>query len=85
MTTFEAMMQVENQICTIARARAVLTEAVHYFECTEYVRFLPHYAEQILLLLQVAEGLLYGMSPELAALVDDLLEKHKTEKEGKTA
>ena len=81
MSSFETMTKVEEQISYIEQGKAVLTEATHYFEDAKSIKYLPHYATQILLLLNVTNLLLHNTLPELESVVAELLEKHKTEKE----
>ena len=80
MSIFDAMMQVENQSVQLERARAVLAEAEYYFEGKDDVRWLPHYAEHILLLLHVVDNLLFDTLPELNEVTEILLTLHKNQK-----
>ena len=79
MTTYQILSEIENQATYLERARAVLAEVENYFESRDEIKFIPHYAEHILLLLQVAGGLVYDATPELERLATELLEKHKEE------
>ena len=79
MKTFETMSQIETQICQLSRARAVLSEVENYFEITNEAKWLPFYANHILLLLHVTDGILCDMLPELEAAVGELIEHCRTE------
>jgi hypothetical protein len=79
------MTQVETQVCQLMRARAVLAEVDDYFIRLDDAQYLPRYAEHILLLLDVVDGLILSVMPELDTVVDSLLAYHKDHKEDLSA
>ena len=82
MAAFDTMMKIEDQVCQLERARAVLEEAENYFDNREAIEALPHYADRVCLLLSVVGGLLFGVVPELRMAVEELNKMSKAEKGG---
>ena len=75
MTNMEVMTIMEAKHINIVRSRAVLAEVEHYFEHKDDVKWLPYYAEHILLLLlHIADRLLYDALPELDKAIHGLHE-----------
>lgn len=64
MSISDAASQVEFQTVRIKLARAVLSEAIDYFEREDEWQYLPFYAERILDLLFVIDNLLYNTLPK---------------------
>ena len=77
MTIYETMERVETQSAQLEMARAVMAAARHYFEDPENWKYLFINAGHILLLLEASDMMLYGMSPELSAIADELSQAHK--------
>lgn len=83
MSTFDIMVEIEEQQYQIELSMAVLNEILNYFCCRSEFKYLPHYAEHISNLLGVVTTLLHNTVPEFQKATDALLEKHKEEINGK--
>lgn len=83
---FDVMTDVDCWNVEVIKARAVLDEAAQYLECKfepnsyEARYFIMYGAERVLLLLQVADNLLFGVVAGIEIATDSLLEIHKENK-----
>lgn len=77
MSIFEIMSKTETQSVQLEYARAILSEVENYFSDNDNIKWLPYYANHILLLIQVADKLLFDMQPELEQIIHNLHEQNK--------
>ena len=77
---FKAAREVEEHIVELELVRSVIAEVEKYFDNKEKVEYLPYYSGQILNLIIVADRILFRALPNLEKVVNELLEKHKSEK-----
>lgn len=83
MSSFDIITEIENQGNQIELSLAVLDEISDYFVFQKDFESLPHYAEHISDLLNVATILLRETTPKIGEAVKALMEKHKEETRGK--
>jgi len=82
MSLFDITTEVEHQIIQLERSRAVMAEVTHYFESIKEWKWLPYYAEHILLLLHVVDNIVYSALPALNRATVEIMEMHKNHSKG---